>query len=99
MSGSEANIRKGMERTRLRKPSRTQYKGTRPVDPALLDPAAKSNATRTRAPALKTDLSYAGRTPYSWKKPLIRSSRESTDSHRNEREDVCFHVGFRGYEM
>jgi hypothetical protein len=42
MSGGEASIRKGMERTRLRKPSRSQYKGTRPVDPALLAPAAKS---------------------------------------------------------
>ncbi len=30
MSGSEASIRKGMERTRLRKPARSQYKGARP---------------------------------------------------------------------
>src|SRR6266481_2243212 len=41
MSGGEANIRKGMERTRLRKPSRSQDKDARPVDPVLLAPAAK----------------------------------------------------------
>ena len=51
--------------------------------------------SQERSPALKTDLSYAGRTPPSWEKPLIRSSRESTGSHRYKREDVCFHAGFR----
>ena len=29
------------------------------------------------------------------RKSLPPSSRESTDSHRYEREDVCFHAGFR----
>jgi hypothetical protein len=42
--------RKGMERTRLRKPSRSQYKGTRPVDPALLAPAAKSTPPEREHP-------------------------------------------------
>src|SRR5580704_14387830 len=50
MSGSEASIRKGMERTRLRQPSRSQYKGTRPVDPALLAPAAKSTPPEREHP-------------------------------------------------
>jgi len=42
-----------MERTRLRKPSRSQYKGARPVDPALLAPAAKSTPTVHQHPIPK----------------------------------------------
>jgi hypothetical protein len=42
-----------MERTRLRKPSRSQYKGTRPVDPALLAPAAKSTPPEREHPIPK----------------------------------------------
>jgi hypothetical protein len=53
MSGGEANIRKGMERTRLRKPLRSQYKGTRPVDPVLLAPAAKGTAPGREHPIPK----------------------------------------------
>ena len=42
-----------MERTRLREPSRSQYKGTRPVDPALLTPAAKSTPPEREHPIPK----------------------------------------------
>jgi hypothetical protein len=35
MSGGEASIRKGMERSWLRKPSLSQYKETRPIDPVF----------------------------------------------------------------
>jgi len=44
MSSGEANIRKGMERTRLRKPSRSQDKDARPVDPAQIAKAAINQA-------------------------------------------------------
>ena len=53
MSGGEANIRKGMERTRLRKPSRSQDKDACPVDPVLLAPAAKSTPPEREHPIPK----------------------------------------------
>jgi hypothetical protein len=53
MSGGEANIRKGMERTRLREPSRSQDKGACPVDPVLLTPAAKSTPPEREHPIPK----------------------------------------------
>ena len=42
-----------MERTRWRKPSRSQYKGTRPVDPALLASAANSTPPEREHPIPK----------------------------------------------
>jgi hypothetical protein len=42
-----------MERTRLRKPSRSQCKGTRPVDPALLASAANSTPPEREHPIPK----------------------------------------------
>jgi len=36
MSGSEASVRKGVERTRLREPSLCQNESARPVDPVFL---------------------------------------------------------------
>src|ERR1700732_134029 len=53
MSGGEANIRKGMERTRLRKPSRSQDKDARPVDPVLLAPAAEGTPPEREHPIPK----------------------------------------------
>src|SRR6266576_916354 len=43
MSGGEACIRKGMERTRLRKPSLSQSESACPGDSALLAPATNSS--------------------------------------------------------
>jgi hypothetical protein len=42
-----------MERTRLRKPSRSQDKGACPVEPALLAPAAKSTPPEREHPIPK----------------------------------------------
>src|SRR5207237_9363697 len=43
MSGGEACIRKGVERTRLRKPSLSQSESACPRDPAFLAPATSSS--------------------------------------------------------
>jgi hypothetical protein len=53
MSGGEASVRKGMERLRLRKPSLSQYKEARPVDPAFLAPSAKSTPPECKHPIPK----------------------------------------------
>ena len=53
MSGGEANIWKGMERTRLRKPSRSQDKHACPVDPVLLASAANSTPPEREHPVPK----------------------------------------------
>ncbi len=77
MSGGEASIRKGMERTRLREPSRSQYKGTRPVDPALLAPAAAGGFTIFGTPAYLIGGNFSvrirrdGRESFVWKKESL----------------------------
>src|SRR6266567_7067404 len=50
MSGGEASVRKGMERSRLRKPSLSQYKEARPVDPAFLAPSANGTPPESKHP-------------------------------------------------
>src|SRR5229473_6688481 len=53
MSGGEASVRKGMERTRLRNPSLSQREDARPRDPALLGPATKSTPPDRKHPSPK----------------------------------------------
>src|ERR1022692_4487338 len=43
MTGGKASIRKGMERSRLRKPALSQDEDARPGDPAWLAPATNSS--------------------------------------------------------
>jgi len=50
MSGGEASIRKGMERTRWGKPSLSQYKEARPVDPVFLAPSANGTPPESKHP-------------------------------------------------
>src|SRR5713226_8637604 len=53
MTGGKASVRKGMERSRLRKPSLSQTEDARPVDPAFLAPAAKSTPPERKHPIPK----------------------------------------------
>src|ERR1035441_6645089 len=53
MSGGEASVRKGMERSRLRKPARSQNQDARPGDPACVTPAAKSSPPERKHPIPK----------------------------------------------
>src|SRR5216683_1674570 len=53
MSGGEASVRKGMERSRLRNPSLSQIEDARPRDPAFLAPSAKSTPPECKHPIPK----------------------------------------------
>jgi len=53
MSGGEASVRKGMERSRLRKPSLSQLEDARPRDPALLTPTANGTPPERKHPIPK----------------------------------------------
>src|SRR6202035_5218510 len=53
MSGGEACIRKGMERTRLRKPALSQSESACPGDPAFLAPATNSSPPERDHPVPK----------------------------------------------
>src|SRR5260370_4621914 len=48
MTGDKASVRKGMERSRLRKPSLRQNKNARPRDPVFLAPTANSTPPKHR---------------------------------------------------
>src|SRR6266404_3840697 len=50
MSGGEASVRKGMERTRLREPALGQDESARPVDPVFLAPAANGTPPESKHP-------------------------------------------------
>src|SRR5260370_12553277 len=50
MSGGEASVRKGMERTRLRKPALSQYKEARPIDPVFVAPATNGTPPESKHP-------------------------------------------------
>jgi hypothetical protein len=50
MSGGEASVRKGMERTRLRKPSLAQNESACPVDPVFLTPSANGTPPESKHP-------------------------------------------------
>jgi hypothetical protein len=50
MSGGEASVRKGIERTRLREPSLSQYKEARPVDPVFVAPATNGTPPKSKHP-------------------------------------------------
>src|ERR1700733_2277573 len=53
MSGGEACIRKGMERTRLRKPALSQSESACPLDPAFLTPATNGSPPERDQPIPK----------------------------------------------
>jgi len=53
MSGGEASVRKGMERSRLRNPALSQLEDARPRDPAFLAPSAKSTPPERQDPIPK----------------------------------------------
>src|SRR5260370_30479036 len=53
MSGGEASVRKGMERSRLRNPSLSQLEDARPRDPACLAATAKSSPPERKHPIPK----------------------------------------------
>src|SRR5258707_14089076 len=53
MSGGEASVRKGMERSRLGKPSLSQYESARPVDPVFLAPSANGTPPESKHPIPK----------------------------------------------
>src|SRR6266852_1450244 len=53
MTGGEASVRKGMERSRLRNPSLSQLEDARPGDPAFLAPSAKSSPPERKHPIPK----------------------------------------------
>jgi hypothetical protein len=50
MSGGEASVRKGMERTRLREPALGQHESARPVDPVFLAPSANGTPPESKHP-------------------------------------------------
>jgi hypothetical protein len=50
MSGGEASVRKGMERTRLREPSLCQNESARPVDPVFLASSANGTPPESKHP-------------------------------------------------
>jgi hypothetical protein len=53
MSGGEASVKKGRERSRLRNPSLSQLEDARPRDPAFLAPSAKSTPPERKHPIPK----------------------------------------------
>jgi len=53
MGGGEASIRKGMKRTRLRKPRLSQCENARPRDPTFLTAATKSTPPQRQHPIPK----------------------------------------------
>jgi hypothetical protein len=53
MTGDKASVRKGMERSRLRKPSLSQNKNARPRDPVFLAPTANGMPPKRKHPIPK----------------------------------------------
>src|SRR3989442_14473931 len=53
MTGGKASIRKGMERSRLRKPSLSQNEDARPGDPVFLAPTANGTPPEFKHPIPK----------------------------------------------
>src|SRR5438132_12588551 len=53
MTGGKASIRKGMERSRLRKPSLSQDEDARPGDPVFLAPTANGTPPECKHPIPK----------------------------------------------